>query len=264
MLYSGSITLRTPARLELESQWRALGEFPEFSAPSSPRSSSPPPLLPSPAKPRNSRLAVASLVCGVFGFLLAPALVALLLGIFALVQIRRSNGSLAGKGVAWAGIIVAVGSAFSGILLVWALSQMRFDQRGPRQTAQSECSLNLSKLGSAVRLYANDHADQFPAAARWCDEVRDYVPSMSVFVCPGHANAGSSFTFNESLSGLNAERVSPDCVMLFEAHAGWNSHGTSELANSGKGRRGNILVALAGGQVFLVAPEGLKALRWTP
>jgi len=63
---------------------------------------------PAPAgPPRRARLATASLVCGLFGFLFFPAIIGLSLGIAALLQIRRSKGSLRGRGLAVAGVAVS-------------------------------------------------------------------------------------------------------------------------------------------------------------
>jgi len=58
----------------------------------------------SPVRARTSGLAIASLVLGV---LAVPALVGLVLGIIALVQIGQSRGRLRGQGLAIAGICVS-------------------------------------------------------------------------------------------------------------------------------------------------------------
>jgi hypothetical protein len=57
-----------------------------------------------PAAPQNSNKAIASLVCGVL-FMCAPAsIAAIILGHLALVDIKRTAGRMAGKGMAIAGL----------------------------------------------------------------------------------------------------------------------------------------------------------------
>lgn len=79
-----------------------------------------------PAPPSTDSLAVASLVCGIAGFVVTLVLplplapVALGLGIAALVRINRSAGARAGKGVAIAGIVLG-GLGTLGMLLVAVL-----------------------------------------------------------------------------------------------------------------------------------------------
>jgi hypothetical protein len=59
--------------------------------------------------PRNSRMATASMVCGIVGFftcgLTSPA--GLILGVMALLFIRDSDGELDGRGSAIAGVILS-------------------------------------------------------------------------------------------------------------------------------------------------------------
>src|SRR5262245_36342213 len=54
-----------------------------------------------------SRLAVASLVLGILGILILPAIGAIACGLAALFRIHGSQGTLKGKGMALAGIILS-------------------------------------------------------------------------------------------------------------------------------------------------------------
>jgi uncharacterized RDD family membrane protein YckC len=71
-----------------------------------------------PAQPRNNGLAIASLVCSIGGFffLAVPAVLGLILGLVARSQIRQSNGTQTGGGLATAGIIVGI-----AVIGFWAL-----------------------------------------------------------------------------------------------------------------------------------------------
>lgn len=61
-----------------------------------------------PAAPaRTSGLAIASLICSVIPFVMLTQIAGLTLGIIALVKIRKSQGTLGGKGFAIAGVIIS-------------------------------------------------------------------------------------------------------------------------------------------------------------
>lgn len=62
-------------------------------------------------------MAIASLVCGIGGFLFfIPLLLAIIFGFVARSQIRRSNGTQGGQGMATAGIIL--GFAWAALFIV--------------------------------------------------------------------------------------------------------------------------------------------------
>ena len=72
---------------------------------------------PQPLQQRTNGLAIASLVCGIGGFLfLIPAILGIIFGFIARSQIRNSNGEQKGSGMALAGIIV--GFAWVAILVL--------------------------------------------------------------------------------------------------------------------------------------------------
>ena len=67
------------------------------------------PHTPSPATPPTSGMAIGSLIASIAGFIIVPVLggiVGLILGYMAKKQIRESEGTLAGAGLATAGIIM--------------------------------------------------------------------------------------------------------------------------------------------------------------
>ena len=67
------------------------------------------PHTPAPATPPTSGMAIGSLIASIAGFIIVPILggiVGLILGYVAKKQIRESEGTLAGAGLATAGIIM--------------------------------------------------------------------------------------------------------------------------------------------------------------
>ena len=71
---------------------------------------------------RTNGLAVASMVCSFFFWFYAiPAIVAIVLGFIARGQIKRSNGTQTGGGMALTGIIIGFAGVVIGIVLIFAL-----------------------------------------------------------------------------------------------------------------------------------------------
>jgi hypothetical protein len=72
--------------------------------------------------PKTNGLAIASMVCSFFFFIYwIPGIVAIVLGFVARSQIRRSNGTQTGSGMALAGIIVGFAGLVIGIVLIVVL-----------------------------------------------------------------------------------------------------------------------------------------------
>ena len=68
---------------------------------------------------KTNGLAIASLICSLFFWLYGlPAILAIVFGFVARGQIRRSNGTQGGNGMAVAGIIIGFAGLAVGVLLV--------------------------------------------------------------------------------------------------------------------------------------------------
>jgi hypothetical protein len=90
--------------------------------PPSPRQPPPPPGSPAPPGPspavtiKLNGFAVASMVLGFFGVFALPALLAVIFGHIALVQIRQAKGWQRGTGIALAGVIL--GWSFIAVFVI--------------------------------------------------------------------------------------------------------------------------------------------------
>lgn len=91
------------------------------------------PYTPPPATPPTSGMAIGSLIASIAGFIIVPLLggiVGLILGYIAKKQIRESEGTLAGAGLATAGIImgwiqvVLLGLPVCAICVIFVLTLM--------------------------------------------------------------------------------------------------------------------------------------------
>jgi len=113
-----------PREPPLAGGWIAPDERPPMSP--GPWQPPPPPLPYLPRTQQSQGLALASLITGIAGFLTAgclgpfPGIVALVLGLVALSQIKKSPEKYGGKPFATAGIIIgAVSILFYGLIFLW-------------------------------------------------------------------------------------------------------------------------------------------------
>ena len=117
---------------------------------------------------KTSGLAIAALVLGIFSPFTCSitAIPAVILGIISLVKIEKSGGRLTGRGFAIAGIVVPVVVSFLMLGIIFPLLA-RVRQIGPRTGIHPRmvCGTNLSGIGKAMLIYANDYDDKFPCAA---------------------------------------------------------------------------------------------------
>ena len=110
--------------------------------------------------PQNCGLAIASLVCGVLGI----SLIAIILGHISLGKIRRSNGTLKGRGMALTGTILGYAFIVVTILVLAAsflLLKPGFDSAGAEIQTQSK----ITHINSALIAYRH-RAGHYPSEAQ--------------------------------------------------------------------------------------------------
>jgi len=79
------------------------------------------------------------------------------LGLMGIVQIERNGGRITGRAFAVGAVLISV---FGGLLPAWSVIM-----RMPRSTAyRMVCGTNLSGIGKAMLIYANDYEDELPKA----------------------------------------------------------------------------------------------------
>jgi hypothetical protein len=130
---------------------------------------------------------------------------------------------------------------------------------GPVYSRQTMCGKNLHKIGIAIRHYANDNNNKYPAVNKWCDLLVKYEKvAEKQFVCPSIREGRSHYAMNP-----NCEPNSPeDVVLLFETKGGWNRYGGVEIITfeNHKGKGCNVL--FNNGRVEFVKPEQISKLKW--
>ncbi|MFC1603505.1 DUF4190 domain-containing protein [Planctomycetota bacterium] len=113
---------------------------------------------------KSSGMAIAAMVLGILSIFTCAltAIPAIILGIVSLVRIEKSGGSLTGRGFAIAGIVVP---SVSLPLIALLMGIMMPALARTRQIAfRMVCGTNLSGIGKAMLIYANDYEDKLPRA----------------------------------------------------------------------------------------------------
>lgn len=99
-------------------------------------------------------------------------LLAGILGVIGLIDVGTSGGRLVGKGFAWVGVAVPA----TQVLLFLFLA---FPARRPSTAYRMVCGINLSGIGKAMLIYANDYEDKLPRAggssSGWTGRVPDWT-----------------------------------------------------------------------------------------
>lgn len=193
-------------------------------------------------KPKTSKPAIASLILGCFTLLVVvliiPSLdiggiiaaIGLAYGIIALHRIEKSGGMLVGRMPAIIGIVI------NAVIVFMAVLTFIFPPGIPREKAyQMICGTNISGIGKAMMLYADDNNDMYPTADKWCDLLIQYCDmTPRQFVCRGSdvIDGESSYAFNKYLVGKKLTKVPDDIVLLFETNFGKEPEGRKELLGS--------------------------------
>jgi Domain of unknown function (DUF4190) len=115
--------------------------------------------------PQNSNKAIASLVCGVL-FMCAPAsIAAVVLGHLALIDIKRTAGRMAGKGMAIAGLILGyLGIALTAIYMVFMVFMFRTTMGRGIPTNEAAAITTMRAYDQALKSYAGKCPQQgYPA-----------------------------------------------------------------------------------------------------
>jgi len=258
----GRANAATKVRLETTNEWQTLGSISEFGD-----TLAQPPTLPNlpasaPTPPRTSGLAITSLILGVLGACGFTAIIGLILGILALVQISKSEGRLKGQGLAIAGVIVS--AVF--LLLMPALLLPAFS-KGKAKAQTIHCMNNVRQLNLAIIMHAQSNTNTCPPAATWCDRIQNSVISANAFKCKaGDETHRCHYAFNARLDGISMDEIKnpSQTVMVFETDGGWNVSGGSERKPTTLRHGGKVAIGFADGHAELVDESRLPQLQWEP
>jgi hypothetical protein len=116
------------------------------------------------------------------------------------------------------------------VSLAWLLRLT--DRAKTRLVYMVICRANLSGLGRAMLIYANDYDDQYPTADKWCDLLimhSEVYPRLFVCKLSDAKEGESSYAMNKNVVGKKVTEVPKDVVVLFETNFGKSRAGRQEL-----------------------------------
>jgi prepilin-type processing-associated H-X9-DG protein len=212
---------------------------------------------------KTSGLAVAALVLAILSpfTCFITAIPAIIMGIIALVMILQSRGQLKGIGLAITGIVLPVVlvplvPCLMGMLMP-ALARVR------QIAFRMVCGENMSGLGMAMLIYANDYDDEFPTQTEWCDLLMKYTEMpREGFRCKGALEGPCNYAMNKNLENFNRGDAPPDMVAIFETGPGWNQVGGPEMLTTENHQGLGCNVLYVDGHVEFVKTEDLDKLKW--
>ena len=228
-----------------------------------------------PSTPKTSGLAITSLILGIVGgcTLGLLSIVGLILGIMAAKKIKASGGTIGGRGLAIAGIIVSIltliiGLAIAAIVGAGALLGVAGLSTAKDFATQAMCENNLRQLCGATLNYTNNSNGEFPTPTIWPSVLKEggYMSDDGILTCPGKGNAGRAYAMNAKLGGVRMTQVrnSSRTVLFFECSPGAPpSGGPSDLPPEPT-HTGGWIIGFCDAHTELVPLNGRDQLIWEP
>lgn len=202
-----------------------------------------PPLPPAPAAPvGSSGLATAALILGLLSLLLPLAVItgplAVIFGAISLSKRRPGTAS------ATVGIILGVVCWVLMLFIVPILAAILFPvfAQAREKAMQATCISRERQVCRAVSLYCADNEEVMPPAARWPQQVSQYVLNPENYLCPADkradkqsvSGAATSFTMSDAVGGVPLATVrAPDTlVILFDGTQLAGGRGAAEFRHN--------------------------------
>src|SRR5450631_1778582 len=115
--------------------------------------------------PPTSGKAVASLICGIFSFMLPASIAAVILGHLSLSEIRKSGGRIGGAGIATAGLVLGyIGIAIIPFVLIVAAIAIPNLLRARIAANEASAVGTLRTIDVAATTYTTEFENGFPAS----------------------------------------------------------------------------------------------------
>ena len=157
--------------------------------------------------------------------------------------------------LALAAVILMLGC----FLLLKGIMRIRETTPGPF------CATNMSILGKAMAVYADNNHGKYPTADKWCDLlIQGNYMTDKAFICPASRTTigRSSYALNKNIVGMKRFDIPADTVLLFESNEGWNQVGGPEILTT-KNHKGNrCYICFNDGSVRSLKKEQLGELKW--
>lgn len=221
---------------------------------------------------RTSKLAVVSLVLGILGFLIVPAVAGLICGIVAWIQINGNPQQLKGKGTAIAGTVLSgVMLLLIPVIALVAALILPALAKAKHRAADIQSLNQIKQITLALHLYANDSDNLLPATTNWCDAILQHTGNnRGLFLSPTDPHRQpqnhSSYAFNARIAGTKLSEAAPNTVLVFSTTSGgWNPSGGPDLLRDALRSGRSAAVGFADGHCESIRSESrLDSLHWDP
>lgn len=156
-------------------------------------------------KPPTSGKAIASLVCGIFGFFLG-SIAAVILGHMAHSDIRKSAGRLGGAGMATAGLVLGyLGIAAIPVILIIAAIAIPNLMRARGAANEASAVGTLRAIDTGALTYATEFQNGFPASFEVLGGTAgsltcDHASLVDDSLVRTHQRSGYVFTYTPKLA----------------------------------------------------------------
>jgi prepilin-type processing-associated H-X9-DG protein len=152
------------------------------------------------------------------------ALLAIPVGIAAMVQLAGRKGQLRG----WT---PAIGGTALAVLLLGSSARI-FYQHEYVDRPSAKCLMRVETIATALGMYAADYG-AFPPSAHWqSDSLSTYITrGPDAYVCASAPKLRSGYAYNAALSACAPEGIGDTArvVAVFESDRGWEAAGGKEL-----------------------------------
>ncbi|HEY3398178.1 MAG TPA: H-X9-DG-CTERM domain-containing protein [Armatimonadota bacterium] len=102
--------------------------------------------------------------------------------------------------------------------------EMQKMMQGPEQAKaeQNDCMSNLKQIMLGALMYANDHGQRLPDAAKWMDELMPYVKNELIFKDPAAPELAYGYAMNVAFSGVKLDTLAlpAETVIFFDSALG--------------------------------------------
>jgi type IV pilus assembly protein PilA len=150
--------------------------------------------------------AIASLVCGIVGFVFLGSIAAVILGHMALSEIRKSAGRLGGEGIAKAGLVLGyIGIAIIPFVLIVAAIAIPNLLRARIAANEASAVGTLRSIDIGATTYAAEFQNGFPASFEVLGGIGgsvtcDHAQMLDDTLVRTHQKSGYIFTYTPKLA----------------------------------------------------------------
>jgi type IV pilus assembly protein PilA len=150
--------------------------------------------------------AIASLVCGIVGFVFLGSIAAVILGHMALSEIRKSAGRLGGAGIATAGLVLGyIGIAIIPVILIIAAIAIPNLLRARIAANEASAVGTLRSIDIGALTYATEFQNGFPASFEVLGGAGgsvtcDHAQMLDDTLVRTHQKSGYIFTYTPKLA----------------------------------------------------------------